>query len=59
MAKIILEIEDTPDGRVEIVGKSSRPLPQDYRDMTGAETIAGRLLVFMREELDCYPPRLN
>lgn len=59
MAKIILEIEDKPDGRVEVVGKSNRLLPEDHRDMTGAETIAGRLLVFMREELDCYPPRLN
>lgn len=59
MAEIILEIEDKPDGRIEVVGKSSRPLPEDYRDMTGAETIAGRLLVFMKEELHCYHTRLN
>lgn len=59
MVKIILEIEDRPGGGVELVGKSSRPLPEDHREMTEAETIAGRIVVFLRDELNCKPPKLN
>lgn len=59
MTKIILEIEDKPDGSVAIKGRTSRPLPYDHRDMSKAETIAGRLLVFMREELGCYHSELH
>lgn len=44
MSKVIIELEDTPDGRVEFVVKCSRPLPDDYRDMTKAETVAGRMI---------------
>lgn len=59
MTKIILEITDKPGGGVEVVGKSSRPLPEDHRDMTDAETIAGRIAVFLRDELGSKPLKLN
>lgn len=59
MVKIILEIEDVPGGGVEVVGMSSRPLPEDHREMTEAEIIAGRIAVFLRDNLVRTAPKLN
>ena len=43
MTKIVLVIEDTEEGSLDIKFTSNRPLPEKYEDWTIAETFTAKL----------------
>lgn len=43
MAKIVLVIEDKEDGTMDVKFTSNRPLPEEYKDWTMAETFVAKL----------------
>ncbi len=43
MAKVVIKIEDKPDGELDVQFTCDTPLPEEFKDWTLAQILSGQL----------------